>query len=70
VAPFYLLATDKERRNFVAPTRYNYADLIYYAEEMCSLDKNKTWKLLELPKKQWVVRCKWVFKKKKGTTRT
>ncbi|KAG8472449.1 hypothetical protein CXB51_034191 [Gossypium anomalum] len=35
-------------------------------EEMESLHKNKTWDLVKLPKGKKTVRCKWVFKKKKG----
>jgi len=31
VAPFYPLDNDMERRSIVAPTRYSYDDLIYYA---------------------------------------
>ena len=33
-------------------------------EEMLSLEKNQTWKLVSLPKNQRVVGSKWVFKKK------
>jgi hypothetical protein len=35
-------------------------------EEMDSLEKNKTWDLVELPKDRKVVGCKWVYKLKKG----
>ena len=35
-------------------------------EEMDSLEKNKTWELVELPKDKKFVGCKWVFKLKKG----
>lgn len=35
-------------------------------EEMESLQKNKTWELVELPKGKNAVRCKWVFKRKDG----
>ena len=35
-------------------------------EEMDSLEKNKTWELIELPKDIKIVGCKWVFKLKKG----
>ena len=35
-------------------------------EEMKSLRKNKTWILMDQPKKQKVVGCKWIFKKKEG----
>jgi len=34
-------------------------------EEVLSLEKNQTWKLVSLPKNQRVVGSKWVFKKKK-----
>ncbi|KAG8499473.1 hypothetical protein CXB51_005963 [Gossypium anomalum] len=36
-------------------------------KEMESLHKNRTWDLVKLPKGKKVVRCKWVFKKKKRT---
>ncbi|KAK1631604.1 hypothetical protein QYE76_005919 [Lolium multiflorum] len=35
-------------------------------EEMQSLDKNGTWDIVCLPKQKKVVRCKWIFKRKKG----
>jgi len=35
-------------------------------EEILSLEKNQTWKLVSLPKNQKVVGSKWVFKKKEG----
>ena len=35
-------------------------------EEMDSLEKNKTWDLVELPKDKKFVDCKWVYKLKKG----
>lgn len=35
-------------------------------EEMQSLEKNKTWKLTQLPKGKVVIGCKWVFAKKEG----
>ncbi|KAG8478805.1 hypothetical protein CXB51_028698 [Gossypium anomalum] len=34
---------------------------------MESLHRNRTWDIVKLPKGKKVVRCKWVFKKKKGT---
>ena len=33
---------------------------------MDSLEKNKTWELVELPKDRKTIGCKWVFKLKKG----
>ena len=33
---------------------------------MDSLERNKTWDLVELPKDMKVVSCKWVYKLKKG----
>ena len=35
-------------------------------EEMDSLDRNKTWTLVEIPIKKRVIGCKWVLKKKPG----
>ena len=35
-------------------------------EEMQSLQKNKTWKLAQLPKGKKAIGCKWVFAKKEG----
>ena len=35
-------------------------------EEMESLYKNQTWKLVELSKGRHVVGCKWIFKRKPG----
>ncbi|KAG8501671.1 hypothetical protein CXB51_003833 [Gossypium anomalum] len=43
-------------------------DSFNYSEaEMESLNKNRTWDLVKLPKGKKVVRCKCVFKNKKGT---
>ncbi|XP_040385310.1 glutathione S-transferase-like [Oryza brachyantha] len=33
-------------------------------DEMESLEKNHTWKLVELPKEKKPIRCKWIFKRK------
>ena len=35
-------------------------------EEMQSLEKNGTWDVVRLPKQKKAVRCKWIFKRKKG----
>ena len=35
-------------------------------EEMESLQKNRTWKLVDLPKENRVISCKWIFKRKEG----
>ena len=35
-------------------------------EEMQYLKKNKTWKLVQLPKGKKTIGCKWVFAKKEG----
>jgi len=40
--------------------------LLATKEEMESLYKNQTWKLVELPKGIHVVGCKWIFKRKPG----
>ena len=39
-------------------------------QEMESLAKNKTWVIVEAPRNKKVVGCKWVFKKKEGSTST
>ena len=39
------------------------------SEEIESLHKNQTCELVKPPKGQKIVGCKWVFKKKEGTTR-
>uniref|UniRef100_J3KXJ5 Uncharacterized protein n=1 Tax=Oryza brachyantha TaxID=4533 RepID=J3KXJ5_ORYBR len=39
-------------------------------DEMESLEKNQTWKLVELPKEKKHIRCKWIFKRKEGISRT
>ena len=38
---------------------------VLWGEEMQSLHKNQTWKLVELPKGNGAIGCKWVYKKKK-----
>jgi hypothetical protein len=35
-------------------------------DEINSLEKNATWDLVELPKDNKIVGCKWVYKMKKG----
>ncbi|KAF3665269.1 Retrovirus-related Pol polyprotein from transposon TNT 1-94 [Capsicum annuum] len=42
--------------------------MIVMQEKMESLHKNGTWDLVRLPKDKKVVCCKWVFKKKEGTS--
>ena len=37
-------------------------------EEMESLEKNKTWVLIDKPKQQKLVGCKWIFKRKEGVS--
>ena len=37
-------------------------------EELQSLEKNQTWKLVRLPKGKKKIGCKWIFKKKEGAT--
>ena len=38
--------------------------LIAMKQEMESLAKNKTWDIVEAPKKKKIVECKWIFKRK------
>lgn len=33
-------------------------------EEIQSLESNQTWELVDRPRNNWVVACKWIFKKK------
>ena len=42
--------------------------MIAMQEEMESLHKNDTWDLVRLPKDEKIIRCKWLFKKKEGTS--
>lgn len=35
-------------------------------EELASLYKNHTWKLVDEPRNQKIVGCKWIFKRKEG----
>jgi len=59
---------DSEPRNFREALESNESKdwLKAMNEEMLSLEKNQTWKLVSLPKNQRVVGSKWVFKKKEG----
>lgn len=44
--------------------------LIAMTEEIQSLEKNYTWDLVNKPKDQKIVKCKWIFKKKIEVTST
>ena len=35
-------------------------------EEMQSLNKNRSWELVTLPKEKKAIQCKWVYAKKEG----
>ena len=37
-------------------------------EELQSLEKNQTWKLVKLPKGEKAIGCKWIFKRKEGAS--
>nr|ABA91380.1 retrotransposon protein, putative, Ty1-copia subclass [Oryza sativa Japonica Group] len=39
-------------------------------DEMDSLEKNHTWKLVKLPKEKKLIHCKWIFKRKEGMSPT
>jgi len=59
---------DSEPRNFKEAFESKESKYFLKAvnEEMDSLEKNQTWKLVKLPKHQRVVGCKLIFKKKEG----
>jgi len=59
---------DSEPKNFREALESNESKdwLKAMNEEILSLEKNQTWKLVSLPKNQRVVGNKWVFKKKEG----
>ena len=40
----------------------------FYARRDGVLHKNGTWDMVRQPKRKKSIRCKWVFKKKEGTT--
>lgn len=42
--------------------------LVAMSEEMKSLHKNKTWELVRLPRGRRLIGCKWVLKRKEGTS--
>lgn len=48
----------------LSPERGSWAGAM--EEEMQSLEKNKTWKLTQLPKGKKAIGCKWIFAKKEG----
>ncbi|KAL2527730.1 cysteine-rich RLK (RECEPTOR-like protein kinase) 8 [Abeliophyllum distichum] len=56
---------DREALESVEPFSYEEAKKAM-KEEINSLDKNDTWKLVERPKNQKVVHCKWIYKLKEG----
>ncbi|KAG6436292.1 hypothetical protein SASPL_101186 [Salvia splendens] len=66
------IAVRRTRRVNKRPARF--VDMVAYAlpvvddvpEEMQSLQKNKTWKLMSLPKDKKAIGCKWGFAKKEG----
>ncbi|CAJ2636069.1 unnamed protein product [Trifolium pratense] len=59
---------DSEPKNFREASESIYSKdwLKAMNEEMLSLEKNQTWKLVPLPKNKRVVGSKWVFKRKEG----
>jgi len=42
--------------------------MVAMTEEMESLHKNQTWELTELPKGKRAIGCKWIFRKKEGSS--
>jgi len=62
---------DSEPKNFMEALERNESKDSIKAmnEEILSLQKNQTWKLVSLPKNQMVVGSKWVFKNKEGIPR-
>ena len=43
--------------------------LVAMLEEMKSLQKNKTWELMKLPKGKKAIGCKWIFRKKEALSK-
>ncbi|KAI3718291.1 hypothetical protein L6452_19155 [Arctium lappa] len=72
----YALNVVEEMECTVEPTSYSEAMKLKYADKrmmathavMESLQKNGTWELVPAPKGKKLVRCKWVYKLKEGTT--
>jgi hypothetical protein len=42
--------------------------VVVMQEEMQSLEKNGTWDIVRLPTRKKAVRCKWIFKRKEGSS--
>ncbi|KAG8496510.1 hypothetical protein CXB51_008987 [Gossypium anomalum] len=66
----YSIAKNRTRREIKPPKKYAEADLVTYAlnRRWNHSTKTKTWDLVKLPKGKKTVRCKWMFKKKEGTS--
>ena len=76
----YSIAKGREKRIHKAPQRYDFEDMVSFAfitssgdpssskdvEEMESLQKNKSWKSVKLPKRKKAIGCKWVYCKKEA----
>ncbi|KAE8683864.1 hypothetical protein F3Y22_tig00111166pilonHSYRG00202 [Hibiscus syriacus] len=66
----YNMMRDRQRRTIRPPERYGHVDLISYtlnvAEEIEEVEPNNFKELVDRPKNQRVVGCKWIFKKKEG----
>ena len=76
----YSIAKGREKRVHNAPQRYGFEDMVSFAlitssrdplsyrdaEEMGSLQKNKTWESLKLSKRKKAIGCKQVYHKKEA----
>ena len=65
---FALVTSDGDPFSFKEATNRKDNDkwLVAMLEEMESLQKNKTWELVKLPKGKKAIGCKWIFRKKEA----
>ena len=76
----YSITKGREKQVHKAPPRYGFEDIVSFAlitsngdpssykdvEEMGSLQKNKSWESVKLPKRKRAIGCKCVYRKKEA----